>query len=88
MFAFLRLMIPALVVLTLVYIAVSIYSRRIRRGKLEDEWDAGGMPGERDDWIQQGLDDYDGSLRRKLIWGVYVVPFTLITAIIYLTNFH
>ncbi|KMK65666.1 hypothetical protein [Puniceibacterium sp. IMCC21224] len=88
MFAFLQLMIPALVILTLVYIGVSLYSRSVRRGKLEAEWDEEGMTGDRDAWITEGLRDYDGSLRRKLILGVYVVPFTLMAVIIYLTNFH
>jgi hypothetical protein len=45
------------------------------------------MTGDRDAFVQQGLDDYDGSLRRKLILGVYVIPFVLMCVVIYLTNF-
>ncbi|WP_146589576.1 hypothetical protein [Puniceibacterium confluentis] len=88
MIAFLQLMFGAFVVLTLVYIGVSLYSRSVRRGKLEAEWEAGGKVGDRDAFVQQGLKDYDGSLRRKLILGVYVVPFTLMVVIIYLINFY
>jgi len=30
---------------------------------------------------------YDRSLRRKLLWGVYVVPVVTIAVVIYLVNF-
>jgi hypothetical protein len=33
------------------------------------------------------LEEYDGSVRRKLILGVYVIPTAVIAIIIYLTNF-
>ena len=87
MFALFRLFAIAFVVLTVVYVCLSLYSRSVRRDKLEAEWDSEGMTGDRDGFIQKGLKDYDGSLRRKLILGVYVVPFSLVALIIYLTNF-
>lgn len=87
MFALARLMLISFVVLTIVYVCLSLYSRAVRRDKLEAEWDEEGMTGDRDAFIRQGLEDYDGSLRRKLILGVYVVPFSLMALIIYLTNF-
>ncbi len=37
-----RLMVLGFVVLTVVYLVVSIYSRSVRREKLEKQWDAGG----------------------------------------------
>ena len=43
--------------------------------------------GERDAFIAQGLKDYDGSLRKKLIWGVYVVPVICVMILIYVMNF-
>ncbi|SFM02229.1 hypothetical protein [Shimia aestuarii] len=94
MFALLRLMAVGFVVLTVVYICLSLYSRSVRRGKLEAEWDTTHGTGdreetpERDAFIEEGLQDYDGSLRRKLIWGVYIIPMTLVTALIYFMNFH
>lgn len=87
MFAFLRLVVMAFIVLTVVYISLSLYSRAVRRSKLEDRWHREGHGGDKDDWIKSGLDEYDSSVRRKLILGVYVVPFTLMAVIIYLTNF-
>ena len=38
--------------------------------------------------MEKGLAEYDGSLRRKLILGVYIVPICLVALMIYLTNFH
>lgn len=85
--AFLRLFIPLLLVLTVVYVAVSIYSRFKRRSKLRAHWDKKGMIGDRDAFVRRGLDRYDRSFRRKLILGVYLVPFALIAAIIYFINY-
>ncbi len=88
MFALARLLVVAFVVLTIVYICVSLYSRSVRRGKLAAEWDEEGMTGDREAFIRQGLKEYDNSLRRKLILGVYIVPMCLVGLIIYLNNFH
>ena len=88
MFALARLLGMGLIVLTVVYICLSLYSRSVRREKLETEWDEQGRTGDRDAFVQQGLQDYDHSLRRKLILGVYVVPILVVSAIIYLTNFY
>ena len=82
-----RLLVVGFLVLTVVYVCLSMYSRSVRRGKLEAEWDEDGMTGDRDAWIDEGLEDYDGSLRRKLILGVYVVPAVLMVVVIYLTNY-
>lgn len=87
MFAMLRLMVMGFVVLTIVYVCLSLYSRAVRRDKLEAEWEEEGMTGDREAFVKEGLADYDGSLRRKLILGVYIVPVFLMTLIIYLTNF-
>ena len=87
MFALARLLVIGFFVLTIIYICLSLYSRSVRRGKLETEWDEEVKSGDREAFVQEGLDDYDGSLRRKLILGVYVIPFCLVSFIIYATNF-
>ena len=84
----LRLGVRGFVVLTVIYISLSFYSRAVRRGKLEAEWDEEGMSGDKDAWVEEGLRDYDGSLRRKLILGVYIVPVTLVMLLIYFVNFY
>lgn len=88
MFALARLMVIGFLVLSVVYICLSLYSRAVRRDKLEKEWDEEIQQGDRETFVKAGLRDYDGSLRRKLILGVYIVPLTVISVIIYLTNFH
>lgn len=88
MLALARLLGIGFVVLTVIYISLSLYSRRVRRDKLEQEWDEQIGTGNREAFVRAGLKEYDGSLRRKLILGVYIVPLTLMIVIIYLTNFH
>jgi len=87
MFAFLRFFIAGFVILTVIYIAVSLYSRSVRRAKLEREWDEEIGHGDRDDFVREGLEHYDRSLRRKLILGVYIVPALIVGTIIYITNY-
>lgn len=88
MVALARLLVIGFIVLTVVYFSLSLYSRSVRRSKLEEWWEEEGRPGEREAYIEAGMKEYEGSLRRKLIWGVYIVPLAAITAIIYFTNFH
>ena len=88
MFALLRLSVIGFVVLTVIYVALSFYSRAVRRDKLEAEWEEEGMTGDRAAFIDEGLRDYDRSLRRKLILGVYIVPVTLVILLIYFVNFY
>lgn len=92
MFAFIRLFSMGFIVLTVIYVCLSFYSRAVRRSKLKAQWNLEGLDpqttrGDRDEYIQKGLEEYDGSVRRKLILGVYVIPTVLIAVIIYLTNF-
>lgn len=92
MFGLARLLFMGFIVLTVIYVCLSFYSRAVRRSKLKARWDVEGMDsddtrGDRDDFIQKGLEEYDGSVRRKLILGVYIVPTAVIAIIIYLTNF-
>ena len=87
MFAFARLVVIGFLVLTVIYVCLSFYSRAVRRGKLGREWEEGAQDTDRDTFVQEGLDDYDGSLRRKLILGVYVIPVVVVSVIIYLTNY-
>lgn len=87
MIGFLRLLVMLFVALTVVYVCLSLYSRAVRRGKLEDKWENGKHLVDRETFIRRGLERYDWSVRRKLLLGVYLVPMVVIGAIIYLTNF-
>lgn len=87
MIGFIRLFVMLMVVLTVFYVSLSFYSRAVRRSKLKQKWHDGKQLVDRDTFVQRGLERYDGSIRRKLLLGVYVVPIGVIALIIYLTNF-
>lgn len=88
MLALLRLMFVLLIVLTVIYVGLSIYSRRVRRAKLAARWDAKDvLTVDRDAFIERGLKKYDNSFRRKLILGVYIVPLTAIAVLVYVMNY-
>jgi endonuclease I len=75
---FIRLVVLGFIAMTVVYFAISIYSRSVRREKLEDAWDAdhpeGGDEAARDAYIENGMTEYENGFRKKLIWLVYVIP--------------
>ncbi len=87
MIAGLRLFAIGFIVLSVVYLYLSLRQRWRCRRALEDEYDQGHIKGDRDAFIEAGLKEYQGSLRRKLIWGVYIVPLVLVALLIYVTNF-
>ena len=88
MLALLRLSVIGFLVLTVIYISLSLYSRAVRRGKLEQQWADEDRVGDGEAFVDEGLKDYDNSLRRKLILGVYVVPVVLVITLIYFMNFY
>lgn len=87
MFGAMRLFLGLLVVQTFAYFALSLYSRRVRRQKLETWWEEKGKTGNKEAFVERGLHVYDNSFRRKLILGVYIVPWVAIAALIYVVNY-
>ncbi len=87
MAALARLMVVGFVVLSVIYVCLSLYSRAVRKGKLRAEWNEGPQEQSLDEFLDEGLVEYDKSLRRKLILSVYVIPVILVSVVIYLTNF-
>ncbi|WP_170448684.1 hypothetical protein [Ruegeria arenilitoris] len=87
MFGATRLFLGLLVVQTIAYFALSLYSRRVRRQKLETWWEEKGKTGNKEAFVERGLHVYDNSFRRKLILGVYIVPWVAIAALIYVVNY-
>lgn len=83
-----RLIVVGFIVLTVIYVSLSLYSRSVRRAKLRRKWDEDIRRGDREAYVRRGLQIYDRSLRRKLLWGVYIVPVVGIALVIYLVNFH
>ena len=82
-----RLFAIAFVVLTVIYAYLSLMQRWRCRKQLEAEFDAGGIDGARDDYIDKGMAEYRGSFRRKLILGVYIIPLMVVMTLIYVSNY-
>ncbi|NRB16262.1 hypothetical protein [Parasedimentitalea psychrophila] len=87
MFPLIRLLFILLIVLTVVYVLVSLYSRAVRRSKLRQHWKQKGLSVDRDTFVRRGLKKYDGSIRRKLILLVYIIPLGAIALLVYVMNF-
>ena len=84
---FVRLLVFGFLFLSVVYLCVSLYSRSVRREKLEGEWEERRPEGiHRDAFVKEGMKEYEASLRRRLILLVYVIPLVLVGAIIYFVN--
>ena len=90
MIAFARLMVFAFIGLSILYLLVSVYSRFVRREKLEKRWDAepheGAGETERTAFIEEGMRAYEHGLKKRLIWLVYIIPMITFAVIIYLVN--
>ncbi len=85
-----RLIVFGFLALSVVYLAVSVYSRSVRREKLEKRW-AEDHPGvddspERDAYIDEGMTRYNQGLRRKLILLVYIIPAIAIAVTMFIIN--
>ncbi|AWB49844.1 hypothetical protein HYN69_16220 [Gemmobacter aquarius] len=91
MIGLLRLAVFGLIVLTLVYWLALVYARSVRRERLEKEYDEGSIDGDvrggRDDYIAQGMDEYEHGLKRKLLWLVYILPIGTVLVLVWL-NFE
>lgn len=87
MFAPLRLLFFLLIIQTVVYVLVSLYSRMVRKSKLKRHWKQKNLTIDRETYVQRGLKKYDSSIRRKLILLVYIIPLGAIGILVYATNF-
>ncbi|WP_323784129.1 hypothetical protein [Thalassovita sp.] len=88
MFGLARFLIIGFVILTLIYTGVSLWSRSVRKAKLKKEWEEEVRQGDKEEFVEEGLEDYSHSFRRKLILLVYIVPALLVLLIIYLVNIN
>jgi Ca2+/Na+ antiporter len=94
MIPIIRLVVFGFLALSVIYLLVSLYSRSVRREKLEKAYDTGeatkDMPDDvkpdRGSYIESGMMAYQKGLRRQLIWLVYVIPMTVVLVTVYLVN--
>lgn len=87
-----RLVVFGFIGLSVIYFAISVYARSLRRENLEDDW-AEMHPGEdespaRDAYIEEGMARYNAGIRPKLLLLIYVVPAILVILVLTLTNWN
>ena len=83
----LRLLVFGFLGLSVIYFIVAIYARSTEKERLEKEWEEEVGTGDRDEYVRRGLAEYRHSLRRKLIWLVYILPMLAIAVLLYVINF-
>ncbi|MES2434933.1 MAG: hypothetical protein V4586_14065 [Pseudomonadota bacterium] len=88
MIGILRAAVLGFIILSVAYVLISIYSRSVRREKLEKKFDAGGIEGDRDAYIEDGMRAYEKGLRHRLLWLVYIIPALVVSATIYFINYQ
>ncbi|AGI66419.1 hypothetical protein OAN307_c06920 [Octadecabacter antarcticus 307] len=84
---FVRLVLGGFVILGVVYICVTLYSRSVRREKLEGWWDEEPVEAmTREAYIADGMAKYENGLRKRLILLVFIIPPIIVGTIIYFIN--
>lgn len=75
MYAWILRILVVFAVLTAIYLALSAYQRWEENRRLEAEYDADpDQQEDRNTFIAKGMKEYDGSLKRNLLIGVYGLP--------------
>lgn len=96
MIGFLRVMLVWAVVGVVAWFLLRLYFRSLRREALEKEWDARqeaealdgpGNAAAREAFIRQGMAEFEGSLRNRLLVIIIVLPFFAIALLLYLVNY-
>jgi len=88
MFVWVTRLVLLFAILTAIYVALSRYSRWNRRKTLEAEYDAAKGPEKsRNEHVAEGLTDYDRSLSKRLLLGVFVYPVAVIALLLLIANY-
>ncbi len=79
--------------LTVAYFLTAIYSRSVRREKLEKAWDSDpareeAPQAERTDFIETGMARYETGLKKRLLWLIFILPTVAFAATIYYVNWY
>lgn len=81
-----RLAFFMLIGLTIAYFLASVYSRSVRREKLEKHWQSAALEGDREAFIARGMQAYEKGLKRRLLWLIYIIPMIAFNAIFFYVN--
>lgn len=85
--ALIRVLGIAFVVLTAVYLCLLLYLRAGARMRLETDWAASDQAVAREIFLRKGMVDAESRFKTRLIWGVYIIPLSIICAVAYLVHY-
>lgn len=74
--------------LTVIYLISRWFAASLRREDLEEEFDEEIKKGDRDAFVEEGMQRYRKSFRRKALVLIYVIPLVLYVVVLYLNNFY
>ncbi|MEM7729389.1 MAG: hypothetical protein AAF311_08950 [Pseudomonadota bacterium] len=91
MLGLIRAIVVIFAILTVVYVALSQWSRWRERARLRDEYEAGTdilrRTATEEEYVARGMTAYSRSLRPKLFLFVYAVPGLLATGLVWLAQY-
>ncbi|CAA9409971.1 MAG: hypothetical protein AVDCRST_MAG15-1531 [uncultured Rubellimicrobium sp.] len=83
---FIRVVLIFFVLLVALHLVLRLWLRLRERRRLGQEWEAGDRLVTREIFVQTGMDDYDRSLRKRLLWLTVVLPMAGLILVLYLVN--
>ena len=83
---FLRPLFLFFVLLVAIHLALRLWLRLRERRRLAEEWELGAHEGDREAFIDRGMDEYDRSLRKRLLWLTIVAPMAGLLILLYVLN--
>lgn len=84
--AIVRVLMVAVVFEAVVFVSLWLYARARRAEKLREDYMQKDRSQTLESFVKAGLAEYEIPLKRKLIWGVFVIPSVLIAVFIYATS--
>ncbi len=83
---FLRPLILVFLVLVAIHLVLRVWQRLREKRRLAAEWEAGNRLGDRETYVQEGMEQYDGSLGKRLLWLTIVGPMAGLIVLLYVLN--
>lgn len=83
---FLRPLLVFFLVLVALHLVVRVWLRLRERRRLAEEWELGPQEGDREAFMDSGMDEYDRSLRKRLLWLTIVLPMAGLILLLYVLN--
>lgn len=83
---FIRVVLIFFALVVALHLVLRLWLRLRERRRLGQEWEAGDQLVSREIFVQTGMDDYDHSLRKRLLWLTVVLPMAGLILVLYLVN--